>query len=266
MTPDRRNGHGPNLAGGVLILDPRDQAAVKDDLRKHGEQAKDWEWHEQHQFLHRWANIFKDRFLDPVLLTDRRRMPDPVISFDSMNVRTLAGYTLNRNPQGLLDEITFNTKHIVEGQWRYGQWGMLETLLHEQVHLYQQNFGDDPYIPGKSKGHGHNKEFVDKCESLGLHPLPDVGAHWKQADGLFQHLMYEYGIERPEGEIPEDNRIDWWKIIDLFPKAPKGRSSLTKWTCETCGMNLRVGVRTDIRVICGDCRDKLGYDVWFVRG
>jgi hypothetical protein len=58
------------------------------------------------------ANLFKDKFLDPILHTDRGRLPDPVISFDDLwNIKTLATYTLHRNPQGLLDEITFNTVH-----------------------------------------------------------------------------------------------------------------------------------------------------------
>ncbi len=72
----------------------------------------------QAAYLYRWAVIFKDRLLDPVLLTDRRRMPDPVISFDKMRVEALAAYMLVRNPQGLLDEITFNTAHFCQWQRR----------------------------------------------------------------------------------------------------------------------------------------------------
>jgi hypothetical protein len=59
------------------------------------------------------AMLFKDRFLDPVLLTDRGCLSDPVISFNNLrNQNTLASYTLARNPQGLLyhsDE--FRTLH-----------------------------------------------------------------------------------------------------------------------------------------------------------
>jgi len=72
------------------------------------------------------AVLFKDRFLDPVLLTDRRRLPDPIISFTNLrNFNTLAAYRLTRNPQVLSYEITFNTKHYVEeGErlvWRFGR-------------------------------------------------------------------------------------------------------------------------------------------------
>ena len=87
----------------------------KPEIRKNAENARDWEFRDEAQYLYGMAVLFKDRFLDPVLHTDRGRLPDPVISFDDLrNRRTLAAYTLHRNPQGLLDEITFNTAHYVD--------------------------------------------------------------------------------------------------------------------------------------------------------
>ena len=144
--------------------------------------------------------LFKDRLLDPVLLTERRKLPDLVISFANLrNFSTLVAYRLMCNPQGLLYEITFNTEHYMEegGKlvWRFGRLGQLETLLHEQVHLWQQNFGKDPVKPGRVY---HNKEFVEKCESLGLHPKIGEGYHLKLADGAFEILMRELGIAPPD--------------------------------------------------------------------
>ena len=127
---------------GKLIVTPNPQPEV----RKNAENASDWEYSDEAVHLYRMAVLFKDRFLDPVLLTDRRRLPDPVISFENLrNYKVLAAYTLHRNPQGLLDEITFNTEQYdaleEKKVWRFGKWAQLETLLHEQVHLWQQNFG-----------------------------------------------------------------------------------------------------------------------------
>ena len=34
-------------------------------------------------------------------------------------------------------------------RWQFGKWAQLETLLHEQVHLWQQNFGENPVKPDK---------------------------------------------------------------------------------------------------------------------
>lgn len=256
----------PTPRGGVLIVDPRDQSTVKTDLRAHVE-TSDWEWKPQAAYLYRWAVTFKDRLLDPVLLTDRRRMPDPVVSFDKMRVEALAAYRLVRNPQGLLDEITFNTAHFIDGNgsgivWRYGQWGLLETLLHEQIHLWQQNFGTAPVKPGKPY---HNGEFVGKCESLGLHPRLGSGAHYKPADGVFAAIMAEHGIERPP-EIEAEGRLDWWDLLkDLLGGTPTGRSSLHKWECPDCGLKLRVGVGKDIEVACMPCTRIRGQTVLFTR-
>ena len=195
---------------------------------------------------------FKERFFDPVLRTDRGRMPDPVISFYRIRREILAAYTLIRNPQGLLDEITFNTAHFfdipdVGRVWEYGEWGLLETALHEQIHLWQQNFGKHPVTPGRAY---HNAEFVAKCESVGLHPRLGSGCHWKPADGLFAVLMHEYGIAPPEAEeVPPDKpRFDWWD----WGRKPKVSRHLTKWQCD-CGCNVRVGMKEWPGAVCNRC-------------
>ena len=251
---------------GTLIDDFDPKKAIK----RNAENARDWEYSEEAKYLYEKAVLFKDRFLDPLLHTDRGRLPDPVISFDDLrNQKTLAAYTLHRNPQGLLDEITFNTAHYEEKNskkvWVFGRWAQLETLLHEQVHLWQQNFGEHPVKPGRVH---HNKEFVDKCESLGLHPMPVVGAHTAVADGVFAQLMNELGLPKPE-DVP---RIDWTKAggkpikRDWFrPKPEKGRSTLTKYTCPDCGLRVRVGVKNDPRLVHDICSEIKGEKVFLVR-
>ena len=173
------------------------------EVRKNAENAEDWMFVDEAKYLYRMATIYKDRLVDPILRTDRGRLPDPVISFNNRrNYRVLASYSMVRNPQGLLDEITFNTQqynYVDENEdrvyWIFGRWAQLETLLHEQVHLWQQNFGDHPVQIGKPY---HNKEFVSKCNSLGLYPKLGPGYHIKMADGLFENLMSELGIEKPD--------------------------------------------------------------------
>jgi len=252
---------------GVLI----ETADPKPEIRKNAEIAKDWEYSEEAKYLYGMAVLFKDRFLDPILHTERGRLPDPVISFNNLrNMRTLAAYTLHRNPQGLLDEITFNTEQYEDKEgkkvWGFGRWAQLETLLHEQVHLWQQNFGEDPVKPGKVY---HNNEFVEKCESLGLHPMPVKGCHIAVAAGVFAQLMGELGIERPD-DVPKIEwtrsggkpiTTDWFR----FGKEVEGRSSLHKWTCPECGMNVRMGISGNPELIHHPCSEKLGKKVFLVR-
>src|SRR5690349_5610508 len=84
----------------------------KPAIKKNAESARDWEYSEEARFLYGMAVIFRDRLIDPIARIDRSQMPDPVISFENLrNNKTLATYTISRNAQGLLDEITFNTAH-----------------------------------------------------------------------------------------------------------------------------------------------------------
>jgi len=234
----------------------------KPEIRKNAESAVDWEYSDESRYLYGMANLFKDRFLDPILHTDRGRLPDPVISFDDLrNKRTLAAYTLHRNPQGLLDEITFNTAHYEEAEgkksWVWGRWAQAETLLHEQVHLWPENFGEHKHKPGRV---AHDKEFVQKCESLGLHPLPVVGCHTEVADGVFAKLMNELGIPRPD-DVPKvrDEKRDWFR-----PNQEKGRSTLHKWVCPDCGLAVRIGINVDPRLVHDVCSEIKGEKVFLV--
>ena len=254
---------------GVLIESNNPQPEV----RRNAETARDWEYADEAAYLYRMAVNFKDRFLDPVLLTDRRRLPDPVISFTNLrNKNTLAAYTFARNPQGLLYQITMNTEHYIEEEkdgkkvraWSFGRWAQLETLLHEQVHLWQQNFGMDSFKPGKSH---HNKEFVTKCEDLGLHLMPGVGCHTRLADGPFALMMKELGIEPPDiSQKPDDINFDWFKwFLDSLGKGKKGTSTLKKWTCPECGLNVRIGIKGNPEIRHEPCEQESGHAVFFVQ-
>jgi hypothetical protein len=240
---------------------PIDNFDPKPAIRRNAENAHDWEFHEDAEYLYQKAVLFRDRLIDPIARIDRSQMPDPVISFENLrNNRTLAAYTLNRNAQGLLDEITFNTSHFVEQEgkpvWKFGRWAQLETLLHEQVHLWQERVGKNKHKPGRV---AHDKEFVEKCESLGLHPLPVVGAHYMPADGVFALLMDELGIPRPTEE-PREDKKDWFR-----PKPEKGRSTLHKWVCPDCGLAVRMGINSDPRLVHDVCSEIKGEKVFLVR-
>ncbi len=238
----------PSVARGGKIIEVHNP---QPEVRKNAEAATDWEYKEEAAYLYQKAVLFRDRLIDPVLLTTRGQVSDPVISFDNLrNHNVLAAYTLRRNPQGLLFEITFNTEHYVKGedgkmQWEYGRWAQMETLVHEQVHLWQQNAGKEPVKPGKSH---HNREFIAKCEGIGLHPMPGVGCHVEVAgaDSPFGILMKELGIERPV-DIPQSTgRFDWFE----GSKKKKGVSTLSKWSCGC--QNARIGAK-EFKAHCDIC-------------
>ena len=195
-------------------------------IRRHVEAADDWEWQEIASQLYVWTDRINDRFFDRV-------MPNAVLSFESMDHRILAAYTLRRNAQGLLYEITFNVKHLKRPLWE-----TLETLMHEYMHLWQQNFGEHPV-----ERNYHNTEFVAACEAIGLHPSIGSGAHLRPADGLFAQFLQVYGVPEPDPvpepkTTPKGRPLDWWADPE---KRPAGRSTLRKWSCGC--QTVRVGTK-----------------------
>ena len=213
------------------------QTSPQEAIRYHVEAAQDWEWHGIATELYRWSDRFSDRFFD-------REMPDIVLSFARLNVRILAGYTLKRNPQGLLYEITFNSKHLDRPLWE-----TLETLMHEYVHLWQQNYGQHPV----SRNY-HNREFVGRCERIGLHPAIGSGVHLRPADGAFAEFLKAYTVPEPaplaEPKLgPKGNPLDWWTNPE-DRRRRRGRSTLAKWSCGC--QNARVGAK-EFQACCLKC-------------
>ena len=214
-----------------------DHSSPHEAIRRHVEAAKDWEWHKIATELYRWSDRFSDRFFD-------REMPDIVLSFERLNVRILAGYTLKRNPQGLLYEITFNTRHLERPLWE-----TLETLMHEYIHLWQQNYGQHPV----SRNY-HNREFVGRCERIGLHPAIGSGVHLRPADGAFAEFLKAYTVPEPpplaEPKFgPKGKPLDWWTTPE-DRRRRRGRSTLAKWSCGC--QNARVGAK-DFQARCLKC-------------
>jgi len=187
------------------------------------------------------------------LLLDRSQVPDPVISFENLrNNNVLAAYTLQRNPQGLLHEISLNTAHYQEmdgkQEWKYGRWAQAESLLHEMLHLKQQKYGKTPYKSGRNS---HNKEFVTMAKELGLNVTPVIGNHFQVADkdSPFGLLMRELGIQRPDDVVRAEGvkiKDDWFEI----GKKRKGKSSLTKYSCGC--QNAWIG-SAEFKAMCMKC-------------
>ncbi|MGI6379312.1 MAG: SprT-like domain-containing protein [Anaerolineae bacterium] len=211
-------------------------ATPHEAIRQHIEGARDWEWRGVATTLYQWTDRFNDRFFVG-------GMPDALLGFERMDHRILAAYTLNRNAQGLLYEITFNTVHLERPLWE-----LLETLMHEYVHLWQQNQGEQPVTRNY-----HNREFVERCEALGLHPAIGSGVHVRPADGPFAAFLKAYDVPQPahgaETIVDAKGRpLDWWYLPGN--RESRGRSTLNKWSCGC--QNVRVGTK-EFHACCTRC-------------
>ena len=227
---------------------------AKDAVRHNAEQDLTWKHHEIASQLYGWTDRFRDRFLDPIARVDRQgKLPGPVIGFEKTDHRILAYYHVGHNAHGLEDEIILNEVHLDAPLY-----SILETVLHEQLHLWQQRFGEHPV-----KQNYHNKELCEKAESLGLHVFPIFGFHWKMADGPFEALMREYGIPKPQEvyeSVPKGEKRNYWE-----GERKEGRSTLQKYECPECGIKVRVGVKKEVVIYCAGRKDKTHEQVLFVR-
>lgn len=235
-------------------VDLSSAAAVKRAIRYHAEQDTSWKHHDLAVTLYRWADLLTENLIDPVARPGIDRMPAPIIGFEKDDIRTLAYYTLGKNPTGIEDQIVLNEHHL-----NRPLYSILESLCHELLHLKQQRRGKHPYVRGSDT---HNNEFVyDLAEPIGLHPTPVKGYHWKQADGPFRDLAVSRGIEVPPAEtLDKKAKKNWWDV-----EKPKGRSTLTKYSCPGCGLNVRVGVSNEVTLACVPCSRIKGSEVILVR-
>lgn len=215
--------------------------------------ATEWKHKETAEDLYKWGDVFRYHFFSPASEGDYE-LPQPLVAIAPMDYRTLAAYRLKENPLGLRYEIIMNEVYIDRPKWE-----LLETLLHEMVHLYQENAPDRI----RCKPPWHSQEFVDICEEIGLHPMLGVGAHWKPADGQFEALVRRFGVEKPdyaEGiktppESPKGKKGYWWDD-DRKTGGRKGTSTLVLYTSDKCVNNppckIRSG-RRDLEIACKKC-------------
>jgi hypothetical protein len=252
----------------------------KPAIKKHQETAE-WEYRDEAAFWNGVAQKMDERFFNGFLYPDGKKVPPPVIAFsDLRNKNTIAAYDLFPDEYGIVGKITFNTAHYkdvaqesgkVEKVWERGRYSQGETLLHEYIHLWQQiGRGKDPYRWEKHRRDTHNKEFVSKAEELGIHPMAVHGVHTKIATpgSPIDILLKEQGIFPPEGadKKPDGDKHNWadWLIFKGKEK-PRGKSTLTKWVCPDCGLAVRMGIKSDPKLVHDTCSEIKGEKVFLIR-
>ena len=165
---------------------------------------------------------------------------------------------LDGQPQRL-DEIGMNPEYYADLS------DYLSTLVHEMVHLEQENVGR----PGK--GGYHNRAWARRMLDLGLppfnvnHPEKMIGVridHTIRAGGPFdlacQELLaggfrirwvHQSEVERPLDELPGEED----KEARIRKKQKK--ASKTPYDCPNC--DLRAWAKPAARLMCADCQQLL---------
>lgn len=230
---------------------PTPNDAIRDFVVGEGG-PKEWKHKEYAQELYALGKIIDFAFFSPKD-EQQAKLPTIVHAVEKMRVEILGAYHLVPDGLGISYKVAMNEVWIAR-PW----WEQAETLTHEHGHVYQNEV-----LGEKSKNNYHDKNFVDIMGELGIHVKLGEGYHLRPADseGQFGRLMALLGIERPLHADPEDGG-DFilppggknWFDGDRGKK--KGKSTLLKYSCETCtraqACNFRAG-KADLKIGCLDC-------------
>jgi hypothetical protein len=162
----------------------------------------EWYYHELICFLYKWSDIFNHRFFSG-------HLPRPVISVEKARATNYGHFIYGRNYLGLKFNINLNRRYL-----RRSEAELCETLLHEQLHLYQYMFGK----PGR--GNYHNKEFVQKAAEFGLQVEMGRGCHFGSPTEPFINLLNEHGVSFEPRVVSAE-----------LPQPKQEKQRLRRWSC-----------------------------------
>jgi hypothetical protein len=190
-------------------------------VKENGIRATDWGYRDLSELLYAWFNRFNERFFENLLKT-------PVISFERTRINTLGHFVIDRNPFGLKWNINLNRLYV-----GLPLVDILSILLHEQIHLWQQEFGKKK---GKNPHNNyHNKEFRLKAKLLGI-PSNESGMTLYYQNPFLSFLR-DHGV-RISSRFFRDKEVKQMR---------SSKSKLKKWSCGCT--NVRVAI-PDFRAKC----------------
>ena len=190
---------------------------INEQLKEH-QIIVNWDKRNLMQDLHVWMERFNFEFklkIDEI----------PAIMIDQIGRSKYGHFRPGRNGFGLCNEIAINEAFISEREY----WQVLGTLLHELLHVEQEQDGK----PGRNNY--HNKAYKERALSLGL-IVDDWGyTQYTPAPSPFLNVLEKYGVTVPC--LPEPQHIQGGR--------KPGNSKLKLWICE-CKPNpvrLRVAIK-----------------------
>lgn len=144
------------------------------------------------------------------------------------------------NSKNRIHEISLNpefTKNRRPDAW-------VSTIVHEMVHLWQQDFGKP------SKSH-HNKEWATKMKEIGLYPSSTGEPGGKETGQKVSHYIIENGaFQKHFSVMPNDYLLPFLCSQEMSGKVAKNKNK-TKYTCNGCETN--IWGKADLNIICEEC-------------
>ena len=180
-------------------------------------------------------------------------LPEPLITLQrKRNVRGFFGnerFVSRTENQFTIGEIALNPDLFQDRTDR----DILSTLVHEMVHLWQSEFGED-----KPKRPYHNKEWSAKMEQIGLVPSTTGTTEGKKTGAKMTHYINEDGDFAYHTEILLDGGF---KLpLEGLADAPKAAADKSKnkigYICPTCGC--KAWAKPNAALLCATCSEESG--------
>jgi predicted SprT family Zn-dependent metalloprotease len=139
---------------------------------------------------------------------------------------------------------------------------VLQTLVHEMVHLWQFHFGN------AGRGRYHNRQWADKMKQVGLHPSHTGKVGGRELGDQMMDYIIDGGAFERETKIllAQGFKITWrdhklgkgaFSPSPIDPNAASNGSDTkagkrVKYSCAQCGLN--AWAKHDASLICGKDR------------
>ena len=197
------------------------------------------------------AELFGEK-LPPCLITLQR-------SQSAYGYFSGARFVNTAHDSDVVDEIALNPAHFAKEM----PTGVLSTLAHEMVHLWQFHLGK----PGR--GRYHNREWARKMHEIGLvpsdtgkpggKPIGERVGHYIRAGGHFECVCAWY-LESNSALLYQDlthcaRDDDEGAVRERLRKA----ASKTRYLCPACG--LRAWAKPGVRMRHTDCDEDMEWRV-----
>ncbi len=184
------------------------RTTIYESLADH-QQNESWDFRDVMQELHVWAQRFNFEF--------KLEIPEVTIGIKDLGRQYNGQFLEGHNSLGLRREIIIDRRHIEECLSQETWYEVLGTLLHEQLHAWQEEHGKS------GKRNYHNKQFQRKAAELGLIISPQGYKQYEAPDDSpFFSVLEKHGVCVPK--LPEPDRLNG-------QRARSGNSKLKLWVC-----------------------------------
>lgn len=167
----------------------------------------------------------------------------PVVLNFSRKARSLGFFAPERWDDGqgtTTHEISLNPEHLK----RRTPIDTASTLVHEMVHLWQEEHGK----PGR-RGY-HNREWGDKMESIGLMPSNTGAPGGSRTGTQMTHYIVEGGRFAQAFATMSPSYLLPWACVSEGSKGSVAKNKV-KYTCAGC--STKVWGKPELAIVCREC-------------